>query len=58
MTYSINSLCHFFGSRKFATKDESRESDPPELHVSLSPDLKPGQMTLSVRIVDAVTEDR
>jgi stearoyl-CoA desaturase (delta-9 desaturase) len=24
VTYSINSLCHFFGSRKFATKDESR----------------------------------
>ena len=23
-TYSINSLCHFFGSRRFATKDESR----------------------------------
>jgi stearoyl-CoA desaturase (Delta-9 desaturase) len=23
-TYSINSLCHFFGNRKFATKDESR----------------------------------
>ena len=24
VTYSINSLCHFFGRRKFATKDESR----------------------------------
>src|SRR5687768_4433181 len=24
MTYSINSLCHFFGRRAFATKDESR----------------------------------
>jgi len=24
MTYSINSLCHFFGRRPFATKDESR----------------------------------
>ena len=24
MTYSINSLCHFFGRRKFKTKDESR----------------------------------
>jgi stearoyl-CoA desaturase (Delta-9 desaturase) len=23
-TYSINSLCHFFGRRRFATKDESR----------------------------------
>jgi stearoyl-CoA desaturase (Delta-9 desaturase) len=23
-TYSINSLCHFFGSRRFATRDESR----------------------------------
>ena len=23
-TYSINSLCHFFGSRRFETKDESR----------------------------------
>jgi stearoyl-CoA desaturase (delta-9 desaturase) len=24
MTYSINSLCHFFGRRPFATTDESR----------------------------------
>ena len=24
MTYSINSLCHFFGRRRFATGDESR----------------------------------
>jgi stearoyl-CoA desaturase (delta-9 desaturase) len=24
VTYSINSLCHFFGRRKFKTKDESR----------------------------------
>jgi stearoyl-CoA desaturase (delta-9 desaturase) len=24
VTYSINSLCHFFGRRKFQTKDESR----------------------------------
>ncbi len=24
MTYSINSLCHFFGRRRFATDDESR----------------------------------
>jgi stearoyl-CoA desaturase (delta-9 desaturase) len=24
MTYAINSLCHFFGRRAFATKDESR----------------------------------
>lgn len=24
VTYSINSLCHFFGSRRFATDDESR----------------------------------
>jgi stearoyl-CoA desaturase (delta-9 desaturase) len=24
VTYSINSLCHFFGSRRFATPDESR----------------------------------
>ena len=24
MTYSINSLCHFFGRRAFETKDESR----------------------------------
>ena len=24
MTYSINSLCHFFGRRPFATRDESR----------------------------------
>jgi stearoyl-CoA desaturase (delta-9 desaturase) len=23
-TYSINSLCHFFGRRRFATDDESR----------------------------------
>jgi stearoyl-CoA desaturase (Delta-9 desaturase) len=23
-TYSINSLCHFFGTRRFATRDESR----------------------------------
>ena len=24
VTYSINSLCHFFGRRRFATEDESR----------------------------------
>jgi len=24
VTYSINSLCHFFGRRQFETKDESR----------------------------------
>jgi stearoyl-CoA desaturase (delta-9 desaturase) len=24
VTYSINSLCHFFGRRRFATGDESR----------------------------------
>ena len=24
MTYSINSLCHFFGRRRFATGDQSR----------------------------------
>jgi stearoyl-CoA desaturase (delta-9 desaturase) len=24
VTYSINSLCHFFGRRRFATPDESR----------------------------------
>jgi fatty-acid desaturase len=24
ITYSINSLCHFFGSRSFATPDKSR----------------------------------
>src|SRR3712207_8171462 len=24
VTYSINSLCHFFGRRRFATTDESR----------------------------------
>jgi stearoyl-CoA desaturase (delta-9 desaturase) len=24
MTYSINSLCHFFGRRRFTTGDESR----------------------------------
>ncbi|HTA12238.1 MAG TPA: acyl-CoA desaturase, partial [Solirubrobacteraceae bacterium] len=24
VTYSINSLCHFFGSRRFATDDHSR----------------------------------
>jgi stearoyl-CoA desaturase (delta-9 desaturase) len=24
VTYSINSLCHFFGSRRFNTDDESR----------------------------------
>jgi stearoyl-CoA desaturase (delta-9 desaturase) len=24
MTYSINSICHFFGRRRFATEDESR----------------------------------
>jgi stearoyl-CoA desaturase (delta-9 desaturase) len=24
ITYSINSLCHFFGRRRFATDDESR----------------------------------
>jgi fatty-acid desaturase len=24
VTYSINSLCHFFGSRRFGTDDESR----------------------------------
>jgi fatty-acid desaturase len=24
VTYSINSLCHFFGRRRFDTKDESR----------------------------------
>ena len=24
VTYSINSLCHFFGSRRFPTEDESR----------------------------------
>ena len=24
MTYSINSLCHFFGERRFETGDESR----------------------------------
>ena len=24
VTYSINSLCHFFGRRTFETKDESR----------------------------------
>jgi stearoyl-CoA desaturase (delta-9 desaturase) len=24
VTYSVNSLCHFFGRRRFATDDESR----------------------------------
>ena len=33
VTYSINSLCHFFGRRDFATPDESRNLSWLALHV-------------------------